>query len=675
MQKLLSYLTEYPVLSAVTVVFIVAILYITVVGFWPFTKASGVSGLRSFCKKVEQLKKQIEEAAKKLPKEKTVERQREKFTNKYHEIDAWFKRDQSIFSHIWLEFTEQLIKPSGKEPFYKNSIRPEKFFTLEYFLKQKNINLKLVESMPGILLGIGVLGTFSGLSISLLMALPDLISDGPQEALNDLVSDGPKEALNDLIGGSAVAFITSVAGLFCSLIFNVVSDKKRSLLQIELNTFNTILEKSLKFITEEHLLTKYLEELQQQAKHLSNMDENIALKIGDVMENSIDKMGGKIQEVILKNNQNISEKFLESITDQMTKGMGDFSRKQMENMEKTLSSLQENIPPLVSRLEDSQKQNEMTTKSLINKLASAGRESQKQINESLIHAVQNMKGEFKEITQNLKEGMNQTLSDSSKELKDLLSNVFEKNNMLLKEAAESKKSFQNDIDQTVDKLHVFANHLNKIIFEFNDAAVPKIQSSFEKFNTAMEQQKQIAEKNGRYIHSLDDLSESLKTMSSSVSETMGKLPSFISQINQSNEALEKIWGAYEKRFSQVDESTKKLFENISEGLHSLSKGSAEYIHNLYQQSSQVSNNFATAVEELKESLSEGSSSLSKEKEEINNSYKQFFQVSNNFAATVKELSEIVNKIYSGSNGKQSSSTGQGGSSIPKKDNEKWKKPA
>ena len=597
-----------PLSLTITIIFITVVLYVTTVGFWPFTKAFGLSGLLSFWKAGEQLKKKIKEAIQQLPTASTTEEQRNEFARQYNEINDYFKKGQSVFSHLWQEFTEQLVKPTDKEPGFQNSIRPEKFFILEDFLKQKNINLKLLESMPGILLGLGVLGTFVGLSISLIQAFP-LLQDNPEtEKLTD--------AVQILISGAGVAFFTSVFGLLCSLIFNIISDKKISALEIKLKEFNSLLEKSLKFITEEDLLMEHLKESEQQGKHLSNMDEKIALKIGDIIRNSVEQMGEKVQQVISQGNQNISEKFLDDMANQMTKGMGDFSRKQLENMEKTLASLQNNIPPLISRLESSQKQNEETAKTLIDQLAESGKNSQDQINKSLIDTMQDMKGAFEEITQNLKEGMTQTLSNSSKELENLLSNVSEKNHVLLKQTEESQVSFQKNIGETTDKLYVFADRLDKIISELSDTAAPKIQSAVETFNEAAEQQKQIVEKNKLYIYSLDNLSKELKEMSFSMSKTMENLPDFITQINQSNESLHEIWSDYEKRFYNVDESAEKLFKNVSEGLNLVSQKSAKHIDDLYNLSKNISNNFAQAatLEELKEAVSELSEAVNKLKE-------------------------------------------------------------
>ena len=133
-----------------------------------------------------------------------------------------------------------------------------------------------------------------------------------------------------------MAFFTSVVGLACSLLFNIFSDKKISRLDSLLNEFNLRLEKCLKFVTAESLLAEQIKTIKQQERYLSNMDEQLAMKIGDRIDQSVGNLGDKIQSAISNSNQSISEKFLEDISNKMAQGMGDFSTKQRENLEKTL---------------------------------------------------------------------------------------------------------------------------------------------------------------------------------------------------------------------------------------------------------------------------------------------------------------------------------------------------
>ena len=63
----------------------------------------------------------------------------------------------------------------------------------------------------------------------------------------------------------------------------------------------------------------------------------------------------------------------------MNSGIGDFTKKQTETLEKNLSLLQEKLPALIDRLQNSQIQNEDSMKKIINNMVSSQTDSQKQV--------------------------------------------------------------------------------------------------------------------------------------------------------------------------------------------------------------------------------------------------------------------------------------------------------
>ena len=581
-------------------------------------------------RRLRNIKKRLKEAIDILPKND----HRNEFVRNYRNINNNFIKNNPIFSYLWKEFSEHLIEPSQEVNVFQNSIRPQKFFTLDHILEQHKINLRWLNSLPGILVGLGVLGTFVGLTWSLISVAPDLSSEN-QEVL--------KRAVQTLVGGSGVAFITSIVGLFSSLIFNWFSDHRMSEIQGLVDDFNSDLEKSLLFTTEEHLLTLHLKEIAQQGKYLENMDEKIALKIGDMTK----QIGTEIKNVVSTSNQSISENFFTDLADKMTNSMDGFSKQQAETLNKNLSMLQDTLPSLIGRLNDSQKQNEQATSDAISNLASANTENQKNLdqknkefyshleksqkqneenmkdmmhnmfsahqssqkqisesivsatqnmNESIVNTIQNMKNDLASITSNLREGMSQNISNSSETLKKLLDNFVQVNSSILKQTENIQISYQKHSDQ-------FINNLNEAITEVKDIT-SHIRTSVEGFHQASNQQKQIAEKNEHLIHSFDTLSEQLKNMSTSVSDVLQRTPQFIEQIEESNQSLRDTWSKYESRFQNIDESASHLFEKITEGLQSVSNQSAEHIGQLSQQSTNVANHFAQAVEQLQEAIEE-----------------------------------------------------------------------
>ena len=180
------------------IVHIVAIFIVLFFILW-----IGVVFIRGYFKpnkEFQNIKRRLNEAINMLPEQD----HRNEFVRDYRDIDENFSKEDSVFSYLWKEFNEQLIKPSQEVSVFQNSIRPKEFFTLNHILGQHNINLRWLNSLSGILVGLGVLGTFVGLTFSLMSVVPSLFGEG-----KDL-----NKAVETLISGSGVAFITSIAGLF-----------------------------------------------------------------------------------------------------------------------------------------------------------------------------------------------------------------------------------------------------------------------------------------------------------------------------------------------------------------------------------------------------------------------------------------------------------------------------
>ena len=590
-----------------------------------------ISYIYFFLEHTKALNKSIKLAIKELPKT------RDEFAKRYTDINEIFKSQKyNVFNHLWKEFTEQLIEPKKKELSFQNSIRPEKFFVLEYLLKKKNINSKLLESMPGILVGLGVLGTFIGLSVSLFFAFPYLIGE----------NTNIENAIKSLISGSSVAFFTSVFGLSCSLIFNFISDKRISLLQSSLNKFNFRLEECLKFVTEEHLLVKHLEELQQQNRHLDSMDESIALKIGD----HIGQMGNSIKEAISKGNQNISEKFLSEFVNKMNQGIGDFSKEQRENLDKTLNALQENIPPLISSLKNSLQENEEKTKEIIDYLNIISKDNQQQINQSLIEATQLIKSEFNSIGQNMKEGMNGAISNSSEELKKVISNLGEMNEKMLQQNHSIQEAYQNQLKENEEKAKKTIEHFNSVSQDnqkqINQSLVEATQLIKSEFNSIGQNMKKgmndaISNSSGelkKVINSLGEMSEKILQQNHSNQTAYQE---------QLNETAMKFHSFTEKLEKELDEINNVTTKNIKEAFHDFHQAVKQQEQIVEKNSSTLDSlkNLTASLKPIPQALSEITIKFPELIRQIDDSNKELQTVWRNYEKRFKDVDESAEQIF------------------------------
>jgi hypothetical protein len=88
----------------------------------------------------------------------------------------------------------------------KTTIHAEEIYYRRNIARVINVNLKAISSAPGLISGLGVLGTFIGLTISVYF-------------FNASNSEAIMRSIQTLLGGMGIAFSTSVIGMFFSSIY------------------------------------------------------------------------------------------------------------------------------------------------------------------------------------------------------------------------------------------------------------------------------------------------------------------------------------------------------------------------------------------------------------------------------------------------------------------------
>jgi hypothetical protein len=109
---------------------------------------------------------------------------------------------------LWREFDESLVISADNSQLY-NTLDAEHFFNSRTLARGLTAS-RLLTATPSFLVAIGVLGTFVGLTIGLVSLN---VSSNEVETL--------KQGIDKMIQGASVAFLTSVWGVFYSLLLNL----------------------------------------------------------------------------------------------------------------------------------------------------------------------------------------------------------------------------------------------------------------------------------------------------------------------------------------------------------------------------------------------------------------------------------------------------------------------
>lgn len=184
---------------------------------------------------------------------------------------------------LWQEFDESLIKttnPLTNQVEYRNSIDAEYFFNKHTLLT--HLGTKYFASIPSILLGIGLIGTFVGLFYGLVQ-------------LNMDNADTLKESMRTLIHAAGVKFASSIWGLSLSLAFTFYEKRAEGNLTQKIEQIQWLINTAFTRKTAEQSLAVMEQEATKQTAQLNSLSISLT---EDSVQKLSDALGQKIQETL-----------------------------------------------------------------------------------------------------------------------------------------------------------------------------------------------------------------------------------------------------------------------------------------------------------------------------------------------------------------------------------------
>ena len=127
-----------------------------------------------------------------------------------NDLGKVFENQDKFLKKAWQEFKESLVIPERRKVVYKTN-ESSLFFSEDRLLGQ-SLNLRFWNSVPALLVGLGILGTFVGLVWGLI----------PFSGIDFQQTEEIRKAIEKLLSGVSTAFVTSVWGMLVSLLFNGV---------------------------------------------------------------------------------------------------------------------------------------------------------------------------------------------------------------------------------------------------------------------------------------------------------------------------------------------------------------------------------------------------------------------------------------------------------------------
>lgn len=505
----------------------------------------------------------------------------------YQEIDEKFLDENEFFNlkNTWISFKNSLIMNIYQ------TLDAEEYYNRETLMYER-MNYKLVNYIPHLLVGMGMLGTFLGLSIG----LADL----------NLGSDNMKQLVN-LISGTKTAFYTSLYGMYFSIFITIAlnvyfGNYEEKILRLK-NKINNTFKKYLKDST--------IEEIKNEIINVKHNTQELSKNVG------IELVKG-----IKEYNEN-NTKHLDNISKLVQANISGLADSVSDSFEKRLKKIFSNefITPFITLKE---------------KLI----EVSKFNNEEVSRSVNFMKALENDL---------EKISKSFKNISDIVvvdfNNIMDRVENKYKEIVELVTT-----TQELNKRYIETLQNSEIIITESNECLNQLDGISKTFNSFSSQEESLIKfwtKNRELVSNLSENLEKTKEVElKKIDEYQEKVLNKIEE--HQIMYLDKIRAQEEKLAEVYEKNTRNLFEEYDGALTKVIINFKDILDGLVENISSIKTIINTSKEEsrnLEEKQIEMSISQRQEINSLVNEFKGIIsETTNNFKDILNGLTENVSNV-------------------------------
>lgn len=362
--------------------------------------------------------------------------------------------EKSIVKREWKNYRDSLYI---KEKTIYETIDAEFFFNFDSLYKGE-IRYKVFTYIPQLMVGLGMLGTFYGLSSGL-------------SGLELGNVDSIQNSVGELLSGVKTAFYTSLFGLAYSILYTILLN----FYMVEIEKIIFEIRKKIGAITKKIVNQNYIEEISKRLEEIKSSNNDMAT----TLNNQIETMGKNLNENIVNFSNNIGGNFKNELSNVLDKIFN-------ENLVMNLNNSLENISNVF--LTNSEKMQEFKSE-IVNMIKDLSELKLSYMN--VLEETNNLKSEFKITMENLNNG---------------LSGITESIN----EVSRKYKETTNELEQIIDTLTNSQNN-NIDILESNKEVMEVATTLLENSKDMLSAEKVVQELWQSYELTFKDINLKLVT--------------------------------------------------------------------------------------------------------------------------------------------------------------------
>lgn len=555
--------------------------------------------------------------------------------NVYFESLSQEMENSDLIKGIWRKYQRTLISIPGKDGLEKYStVESESYFSVAAFTE--GMKGGLWSGLAGTFTGIGILGTFIGLTIGL--AGVDTSSTG---ALSSSISG--------LLGGMSTAFVTSIFGIVSAIVFGVWHSQNMKSFGDAVSRFTDALDQVFIRKSVEEILLEELAESRAQRAAMEQLSTDMAVSICDHLPDVLDQLAEKMDSAmkgnldtmlvglserqdkqteqlmqISSNTSSLVSGGFDQLGDVLKKGVGqgaeelgnslknlssdiaslaegirdilDRSTKaSSEANQKTLDALNEAISKMNETMEGmANKQTEETDKNIqrMTALMEEMKTTMKDIFDEMAASVKEQRTEIGKIAKDSADQTKENLGAINASVKELMAEIADQMQQMQSMMDMHEKHMQETLDQMRQAVSSSGNVVNaagktveaagktaKVFVEAADDVSMKLKTAAEPLQKAAQPLQQAAASLDSGVQVLAQSITKQQADAKSVAESMQKISDdYMKSSQYVKNALEETrnsWTAYEARFKGVSGELEKAFAQLDDGMQKYNEATNE----------------------------------------------------------------------------------------------------
>jgi methyl-accepting chemotaxis protein len=517
----------------------------------------------------------------------------------------------AVVGHGWRQFVATIIR---EDNVVRYTVRPQTYINLAD-ARGELFGLKMMSSIPGYFVGLGLLLTFIGLVLALNQAAASTAA-GSAEAMTT--------SLNELLAAATFKFSTSIAGLGASLALALTFRTYQIWIEGAFDRLSRSIEQRMIFsppqrVAEEsrQILAAQRDQLKEinSERFFARLGESVAPALGNAITEAVGPLSHRLErttEELARNSRAGADSLVQSFVERLDQG----ANREMQEIVGTLKSLRDSLDRTQHNLSGS-------GQDFSSKLTQAA----EAISKVLAHASENLSGSAADVAKSVQAGLAQviegleaqskgfgsTLTDLQKRLADQLEESTRRSVTAGEEAAAAVHA---GIDEVVGVLRSDIATLSDTLRSVSSA----LSGQTAQIETISNRSRDTADAFSQVASNVRSASEPLLTHSARVADSAERMSTSIAQsveaLSDTQESADKVaeklsahldqiarvWDQYEARFKSVDEDLGKAADRFHDEVSRHQEAMREFVKQIDDHTGAILGKISSAVGNLSEGV-------------------------------------------------------------------------